>query len=146
MPRMVILMAGVLLAVLVVSSSAQEPSDDGGGSRRGWTIPAGAAKEPNPIEATPEVIEAGKKIYADNCEKCHGATGKGDGPDADPDAPPDDLTDPARAKRNPDGVMFYKIWNGRRSPKMPAFKSEGLTKEQVWQVIHYIKTFREPAA
>lgn len=143
---MVILMAGVLLAVLVVSSSAQEPSDDGGGSRRGWTIPAGAAKEPNPIEATPEVIEAGKKIYADNCEKCHGATGKGDGPDADPDAPPDDLTDPARAKRNPDGVMFYKIWNGRRSPKMPAFKSEGLTKEQVWQVIHYIKTFREPAA
>lgn len=139
-------MAGVLLAVLVVSSSAQEPSDDGGGSRRGWTIPAGAAKEPNPIEATPEVIEAGKKIYADNCEKCHGATGKGDGPDADPDAPPDDLTDPARAKRNPDGVMFYKIWNGRRSPKMPAFKSEGLTKEQVWQVIHYIKTFREPAA
>jgi hypothetical protein len=22
--------------------------------------------------------------------------------------------------RNPDGVMFYKIWNGRAKPRMPA--------------------------
>jgi mono/diheme cytochrome c family protein len=26
---------------------------------------------------------------------------------------------------------------------MPAFKSEGLTQDQVWQVIHYVKTFRK---
>ena len=41
--------------------------------------------------------------------------------------------------------MFYKIWNGRKSPKMPAQKTEGLTKDDVWTVIHYAKSFRPPA-
>jgi mono/diheme cytochrome c family protein len=131
----------MLLAAGVAATTIQE--DEGG--RRGWTIPAGAAKEPNPVPESPEVIAKGKEIYRKNCEKCHGESGKGDGPDADPDTPPDDLTDASRAPRNPDGVMYHKIWNGRRSPKMPAFKSEGLTTEDVWTVIHYVKTLRKPA-
>ena len=120
----------------------QEPADGQSGGK-GWTIPAGGSKEPNPIAASPEVLEKGKTIYEKNCKKCHGAEGKGDGPDADPDMPPEDLSDPERVPRNPDGTMFYKIWNGRKSPKMPAFKSEGLTKDEVWQVIHFVKTFRK---
>jgi len=39
--------------------------------------------------------------------------------------------------------MFYKIWNGRESPKMPSFRKEGLSKEDVWTVIHFVKTFRK---
>ena len=58
---------------------------------------------------------------------------------------PEDLSDPARAARNPDGVMFYKIWNGRKSPKMPGVKTEGLSKDDVWTVIHFAKTFRPKA-
>jgi mono/diheme cytochrome c family protein len=46
--------------------------------------------------------------------------------------------------RNPDGVMFYKIWNGRHDPRMPAFKSE-MTKEEVWEVVTYITTSLRPA-
>jgi mono/diheme cytochrome c family protein len=124
-------------------ASSDPPS--GGSSGKGWTIPEGAAKEPSPIAPSPEVIAKGKSIFHDKCEKCHGKEGKGDGPDADPDQPPDDLTDGSRAGRNPDGVMFYKIWNGRKSPKMPAFKSEGLSKEEVWTVIQYAKSLRKPA-
>ena len=67
---------------------------------------------------------------------------RGDGPDADPDHMPDDFTDPARVARNPDGVMFHKIWNGRKSPKMPSFKTEGLTKDDVWLVVQYAKSLR----
>ena len=37
--------------------------------------------------------------------------------------------------------MFYKVWNGRKSPKMPAFKDE-LTKDQVWQIVAYAQTLR----
>jgi hypothetical protein len=37
--------------------------------------------------------------------------------------------------------MFYKIWNGRTRPKMPAMKSE-LDAMEVWTVIHYVKTLR----
>jgi mono/diheme cytochrome c family protein len=131
------------LVVVFIATLTTVIAQDAGGGRRGWTIPEGAAKEPNPIPASPEVIAKGKQIYEKTCEKCHGKSGKGDGPDADPDMEPGDFTDPERIPRNPDGVMYYKIWNGRKSPKMPAFKSEGLSQDEVWQVIHYVKTFRK---
>ena len=86
-----------LAAALVAAVAVAQEADGGGGSRRGWTIPPGAAQEQNPVAASPEVIAKGKKLYEDNCQKCHGKTGKGDGPDIDPDNMPDDLSDPARA-------------------------------------------------
>ena len=74
--------------------------------------------------------------------RCHGAEGKGDGPEGEPEHAQDmNLTVASRAARNPDGVVFYKIWNGRGSPKMPAF-SEELTKEQVWAIVAYVQTLR----
>src|SRR5687768_5890472 len=132
-----------LAAALVAAVAVAQESEGGEGGRRGWTIPPCAAQEQNPVAVTPEVLAKGKKLYEDNCQKCHGKTGKGDGPDIDPDNMPEDLTDPARAKRNPDGVMFYKIWNGRKSPKMPGVKTEGLSKDDMWTVIHFVKTFRK---
>jgi mono/diheme cytochrome c family protein len=53
-----------------------------------------------------------------------------------------DLTRADRAAKNPDGVVFYKAWNGRKKPKMPAFKDE-LSKEQIWAVVAYVQTFRK---
>ena len=52
-----------------------------------------------------------------------------------------DLTAAAGAKANTDGVVFYKIWNGRATPKMPAQKDD-MTKEQVWAVVAYVQTLR----
>ena len=52
-----------------------------------------------------------------------------------------DLTMAARAARNPDGVLFYKIWNGRSASKMEAMSRE-LTKEQVWALVAYVQTLR----
>jgi mono/diheme cytochrome c family protein len=141
MNRFVIGSMGLALGLVAAIATAQES----GGSRRGWTIPPGAAQEPNPVAASPEVLAKGQKLYEDGCQKCHGKSGKGDGPDADPDNLPDDFTDPARAARNPDGVMYYKIWNGRQSPKMPGVKGEGWQPNDVWTVIHYVKTFRPKA-
>ena len=82
-------------------------------------------------------------MFSDKCEKCHGPKGLGDGPDADPDhAEEMNLTNPKRADRNSDGVVFYKIWNGRAKPKMPAQKND-LTKDQVWQIVSYAQTLRQ---
>lgn len=107
-----------------------------------WTIPATAVEEKNPLPVNPATLAGGKKVYAANCERCHGATGKGDGPDADAKYAADmDLTNPARAARNADGQVFYKIWNGRLNPKMPAF-SETLTKEQAWAIVAYVQSLR----
>ena len=58
--------------------------------------------------------------------------------------PPADLTLAARAAANPDGIVFYKIWNGRSRPTMPAFKSQ-MTRDQVWTLVEYVKTLRKPA-
>jgi mono/diheme cytochrome c family protein len=52
------------------------------------------------------------------------------------------LTNPKRADRNPDGVVYYKVVNGRKKPKMPAFKDE-LSEEQIWAVVAHVQSLRK---
>lgn len=114
------------------------------GSKSGWEIPPEAQTMKNPLPVDAKLVAIGKAIYKDKCQKCHGPQGKGDGPDADPDVAEDmDLTNPKRASRNTDGVVFYKAWNGRKKPKMPAVKDD-LTKDQLWAVVAYVQTLRRP--
>jgi mono/diheme cytochrome c family protein len=109
----------------------------------GWTLAPDADTKKNPLGGDTRAITIGKTIYKDKCSKCHGPSGLGDGPDADPDHREDmDLTNPKRAERNPEGVVFYKVSNGRKKPKMPAFKEE-LTEQQVWAVVAYVQTLRK---
>ena len=129
-----LMLAVAFTTAVTLRASSQTDSD-------GWQIPAAAATQANPIPVTPAVLAKGQDLYKGKCQKCHGLTGTGNGPDADPDHPPGNLTDAKRAARNPDGVMFYKIWNGRAEPKMPAFKTD-ISREDVWTVIHYVKTLR----
>ena len=133
--------AVIVMGLAVLLAATQDASDD---RNKGWTIPPDAAREANPVVLTPDVLQKGEKIYRGKCQRCHGREGKGNGPDADPDKPAGNFTDRMRLAFNPDGVMFYKVWNGRKSPKMPAFKTE-LSKEEVWTVIHYAKSLRKPA-
>jgi mono/diheme cytochrome c family protein len=109
---------------------------------RGWNIPEGAAAERDPQPLDAAALARGQSLYKAKCQRCHGADGTGHGPEADPSHPAGDLTDRGLASRNPDGVMFYKIWNGRAKPKMPAMKTD-ITRADVWTVIHYVKTFRK---
>ena len=129
------------LLVFLISATPLSAYAEGSGPSDGWLIPVTAAKEASPISATPAAIAKGKEIFLAKCRRCHGATGKGNGPEADPEHPPGDLTDASRASRNPDGVVFYKIWNGRAKPKMPALKSD-MSRDEAWTVVHYIKTLR----
>jgi cytochrome c len=133
--------AVVVMSLAGLLSATQDPGDD---RNKGWTIPTDAAREANPIATTPDVLQKGEKIYRDKCQRCHGREGKGNGPDADPEKPAGNFTDRMRLAFNPDGVMFYKVWNGRPiAPKMPSFKSEGLSKDDVWTVIRFVNTFRK---
>lgn len=109
----------------------------------GWQLPPDAPETKSPLTVDDKVLAAGKKVFADKCRKCHGPDGLGDGPDADPDHVEEmNLTNPKRADRNPDGVVFYKVMNGRSRPKMPAFKDE-LSKDQIWSVVAYVQTLRK---
>lgn len=120
-----------------VQGQAPAPREDG------WTIPPEAKTEPNPLPVTDALLASGKALFKSRCSRCHGPLGIGDGPDADPDYLDDmNLTNPERAGRNPDGVVFYRIWNGRQKPKMPALKSEA-TKEEIWTIVAYVQTLRK---
>jgi mono/diheme cytochrome c family protein len=136
-----VLIAPLAVWLLALATVAGAHGQDGTTSG-GWTIPADAATLKSPLPASPAVLAAGKKLFGTKCQRCHGPEGKGDGPDGEPEHQEDmDLTVASRAARNPDGVVFYKIWNGRTSPKMPTF-SDDITKEQAWAIVAYVQTLR----
>lgn len=125
-------------AVAAAAWQAQAPANSSG-----WQLPPDAEDTKNPLAVDAKLLATGKAIFGDKCRRCHGPGGLGDGPDSDPDARENmDLTDPTTADRNSDGIVFYKVSNGRRRPKMPAFKEE-LSKEQIWAVVAYVQTLRK---
>jgi mono/diheme cytochrome c family protein len=136
----VLLVALCLTAIAVrpqAQGSAANPSGQGG-----WTLPPNAESEKSPLPMNEAVIAAGKKLFAGKCQRCHGPLGKGDGDDAEAKYKKDmNLTVADRAVKNPDGVVFYKIWNGRTAPKMPRFGND-LSREQVWALVAYVQTLR----
>lgn len=126
-----------LLACTMVVSAAQY---------QGWFIPDGGKSERSPMASVGDAATRGKALYAARCANCHGPEGKGDGPGSDYAA---DLTDDLRTELNTEGVLFYKIWNGRikygKGPTedMPAFNGK-LEKDQVWLLVEYLKVLRTP--
>jgi mono/diheme cytochrome c family protein len=135
-------LAGIVVA-LCIAVAAPRLFAQAKPSPSGWQIPPDAEAQKSPLTVDDKVLAAGKAIFKDKCQRCHGPGGLGDGPDADPDAMMDmDLTVAKRAERNPDGVVFHKVLNGRRKPKMPAFKEE-LSSEQIWAVVAYTQSLRQ---
>jgi mono/diheme cytochrome c family protein len=108
----------------------------------GWKLPVTSPDLKNPVAVTDATLAAGRRLYREHCQRCHGPQGKGNGSDADPKYKTQmDLTVAARADRNPDGIVFHKVWSGREKPKMPAFKDK-LTEEQVWTVVGFVQSLR----
>jgi mono/diheme cytochrome c family protein len=139
MTRCLVLSLMMMTVAMVALATGQEKPP---AQRAGWTVPADADDTKNPLAVDAKLLATGRVLFNDKCQRCHGPGGLGDGPDSDPDARENmDLTDPKRADRNSDGVVFYKVWNGRSRPKMPAFKNE-LTEEQAWAVVAYAQTLR----
>ena len=112
----------------------------------GWLIPPGGKDEKSPMSSVADVAAKGKTVFLSNCARCHGQDGKGKGPDAEYAA---DLTDDFRTELNTEGVLFYKVWNGHAIQlrtqvfDMPAFEGK-LSKDEVWQVVEYLKVLRTP--
>lgn len=102
------------------------------------------------LPATPEVIEAGKKIYERRCLPCHGVNGAGDGPAADTMNPrPRDFTrglfklkSTQHGELPTDEDLFRTISRGIPGSGMPSWKRL-LSEDERLQVIAYIKTFSE---
>ena len=107
-------------------------------------VPVKAAREPNPVKATPESIEAGKKIFGYDCAQCHGAGGDGK-TDVAKDLKIPDLTEPAFLKARTDGELFYILKNGHGN--MPR-EGDRVPSQQLWNLVNYVRSLvsKQPPA
>ena len=90
-------------------------------------------------------LAAAKKSYDTYCAKCHGATGKGDGPGAAAlSKPPRDFTDCAVMSKLSDDTLFNVVKNGGASigasKDMAAF-AEGFEDGEIHDLVAYVRTF-----
>ena len=89
-------------------------------------------------------LEAGKRVYIQNCTQCHGETGRGDGPGAgtmQPQEPrPANFLDPDLMN----GLSPFKAFNttsfGVEGTAMPNFSA--LSEEDRWQAAFYVLSLR----
>lgn len=96
-----------------------------------------SAFDSNPYPGSAQSVARGKLLYDQHCQICHGLGGKGDGPAAKGiDADMDDLSDLPAPPIFPDGVIVYRIANGRNA--MPAWR-ETLSHHQMWDVLNYLR-------
>lgn len=107
-----------------------------------WTTGA-RAQGKNPYAGDPKVAKLGEYQFRSNCAFCHGlgARGGGRGPD---------LTRANKRHGNSDAEIFHNVHDGIAGTAMPAATAGGIgvgmTDEEIWQVINYIRTVEKKAS
>ena len=92
----------------------------------------------NPFPPTPESLQAGEASYLQNCQTCHGAAGRGDGPAAlGLTPPPADLV--AHVPLHPERALFRFIHDGIPNTAMAPLGSR-MIDDEIWHVVNHIKT------
>jgi mono/diheme cytochrome c family protein len=129
---------GLFAAIVSVIGSflIQESATAGQERSNHWRVSPRLARIANPITPDASSVAAGKTVFLRECQQCHGASGKGDGPVAQAlGGKVANLTSP-EVLAQPDGTLYTKIRTGR-SP-MPGFKNH-LEKEDIWHLINFIR-------
>jgi mono/diheme cytochrome c family protein len=84
-----------------------------------------------------KTLDQGKQLFQTNCARCHGDTGKGDGPDAAGLAnPPQDLTNLEFMATKSENDFFNAITQGA-APDMPAFGDQ-ISESDRWVLAAYV--------
>lgn len=103
---------------------------------------------PNEPASTPESIAKGKDIYVkQGCVKCHGETGRADGPSApglkdDWDQPirPNDFTQGIFRGGSTNKDIYLRFATGMTGTPMPAYGPDLMSDEERWALVHYVKS------
>ncbi len=92
--------------------------------------PKKAADRPNPLQADPDAVAAGGKLFALHCSECHGEMAQGE-----KKAP--SLLAPEVQQATP-GTLFWLLTNGVVRHGMPVWSK--LPEPQRWQLVSFIKS------
>ncbi|MCX8061305.1 MAG: c-type cytochrome [Anaerolineales bacterium] len=91
------------------------------------------------LSVSSATIEQGAQLYRENCAACHGAEGKGDGPQAASlPVPATNFTDLAFGASKSGFDIYSSIVLGK-PPAMPAF-GEKFSDEQRWAIVAYLQS------
>lgn len=116
-------------------------------------------REPEaPVRVTPpppktaRTLGLGKQMYRKmECFKCHGETGRGDGPSAA--ELKDDWDFPIRVRDFTDGTykggptnrdLYLRFTTGMTGSPMPAYSADKMTPMERWALVHYVQSLRRP--
>lgn len=91
----------------------------------------------NPLPATEASIARGEVLYQQYCQRCHGAAGRGDGPQVTQlPSRPADLH--AHVPLHSDAELFTVITKGIPGTPMPAH-AEQIASEDRWHIVNYLR-------
>ena len=95
----------------------------------------------NPLPATGQTIESGRVLFEQNCARCHGMSGLGDGPaGAYLVPPPANVAAAGKMPMASDAYLYWTIAEGGAplGTAMPPFK-EQLKEAEIWKIISYLR-------
>ena len=110
-------------------------------------VPAAERVRKNPVAPSPEALRAARFQWREHCETCHGAQGRGDGPnarlhEARKGIAPRNLTEPEVQENLTDGEIFWRVSKGiieGESIIMPAFADKVPSETHRWQLVLYVR-------
>lgn len=103
-------------------------------------VPPAYAGRTSPLGDAASAAAAGKTLFAARCALCHGAEGRGDGPEGPSEPRPANLA----AGERTDAYIFWRISEGGRTTPfcsaMPAFAYLG--ERARWELVAFVKSLR----
>ncbi len=106
------------------------------------SVPSEIKATANPLEDDPADVTAGRDLYRQKCEICHGYDGGGKTTIGAGQYPRPPALSSAAVQAMPDGEIFYHIRNGIRNTAMPAW---GLPDREIWQLVTYLRNLPKVA-
>jgi len=100
--------------------------------------------EQNPVAASPESVLRGETIYLQRCTGCHGRKADGKGANSLDILPrPRNLLNASFVTSATDKRLFESILYGVQGTAMPPWIDYGLTKEDVGDLVNYIRSLNQ---
>ena len=143
------LFAGLLaLSPLLAASARPQQAPPPAQEDDPYEIPEAARARRNPIVRSDLALRSAQTLWQKHCETCHGATGRGDGPNARlheqrKGHAPRNLANPKVQGNLTDGDIFWRISKGiieeGNNVIMPRYDTKIPSETERWQLVLYVR-------
>ena len=136
-----------LAGIAPASQATPPPVDDP------YEIPDAARDRRNPVVRSDDTLRHAQVLWQKHCLTCHGAQGRGDGPNARlherrKGHAPRNLSDPKVQENLTDGEILWRISKGIIEEDkiiMPAYEQKVPLEMQRWQLVMLVREFGRTA-